>query len=51
MVHVSARYGHFSLADLRGDVETVTSPAECEIDQGSPVNPPGMSESPDAKVN
>ena len=51
MVRMSARYGHFSLADLRGAVETITSPAECEIDQGSPVNPPGISGSSDAKVN
>ena len=51
MVRMSARYGHFSLEDLRGAVETISRPAGCEIDQGSPVNPPGMSESPDAKVN
>jgi integrase len=51
MVRMSARYGHFGLEDLRGAVETISRPAECEIDQGSPVNHPGMSESPDEKVN
>ena len=34
MVRMSARYGHFSLEDLRGAVETISRPAECEIDQG-----------------
>jgi integrase len=51
MVRMSARYGHFGLEDLRGAVETISRPAECEIDQGSPVNHPGMSESPGEKVN
>jgi integrase len=51
MVRMSARYGHFGLEDLRGAVETISRPAEGEIDQGSPVNPPGMSESPNSKVN
>ena len=51
MVRMSARYGHFGLEDLRDAVETISRPAEVEIDQRSPVNSPGMSESRDAKVN
>jgi DNA-binding MurR/RpiR family transcriptional regulator len=51
MVRMSARYGHFGLEDLRAAVETISRPAESEIDQRSPVNPPRMSKSPDAKVN
>jgi|GEM_PF-2012498 hypothetical protein len=51
MVRMSARYGHFGLEDLRGAVETISRPAEGGIDQRSPVNPPGISESPNAKVN
>jgi integrase len=51
MVRMSARYGHFGLEDLRGAVETISRPVESRIDQESPVNPPGMSKSPDAKVN
>jgi integrase len=51
MVRMSARYGHFGLEDLRSAVETISSPIECEIDQGSPVNPPGKIESTDAKIN
>jgi len=51
MVRMSARYGHFGLEDLRGAVETISRPAEGGIDQRSPVNPPGVSESPDEQVN
>jgi integrase len=51
MVRMSARYGHFGLEDLRDAVETISRPAEGEIDQGSPVNPPGMSESRNGKAN
>jgi hypothetical protein len=51
MVRMSARYGHFSLEDLRGAVETISRPTEGEIALRSPVNPPGMSESPEAKIN
>lgn len=51
MVRMTARYGHFGLEDLRAAVETISRPAKGEIDMGSPVNPPGMSVSPDAKVN
>ena len=51
MVRMSARYGHFGLEDLRSAVETISRSAEDKIGQGSPVNPPGMTESPDAKVN
>jgi hypothetical protein len=39
MVRMS--YGHFSLEDLRGAVETISRPAECEIDQGPPGKSPG----------
>jgi integrase len=51
MVRMSARYGHFGLEDLRSAVETISRPAAGEINQGSPVIPPGISESPDSKVN
>ena len=51
MVRMSVRYGHFGIEDLRGAVETISRSPEGKIDQGSPVNPPGMTESPDAKVN
>jgi integrase len=51
MVRMSARYGHFGLEDLRSAVETISRPAAGEIDRRSPVNPPGMCESPGAKVN
>jgi hypothetical protein len=36
---------------LRDAVETISSSSEGEIDQGSPVNPPGMREAPGAKVH
>ena len=51
MVRMAARYGHFSLEDLRDAVETITRPAEGKIDQGSPVNPPGMADIRNDKVN
>jgi hypothetical protein len=51
MVRMSARYGHFGLEDLRAAAETISRPAESKIDPRSPVNPPRMSKSPDAKVN
>ena len=51
LVRMSARYGHFGLEDRRSAVETISSPIEREIDQGSPVNPPGNIESTDAKIN
>jgi len=51
MVRMSARYGHFGLEDLRSAVETISRSPEGKIDPRSPVNPPGMSESLDAKVN
>jgi integrase len=51
MVRMSARYGHFGLEDLRSAVETISRSAEHKIGQGSPVNPPGMAESTDAKVH
>ena len=51
MVRMSTRYGHFGLEDLRNAGETISSPIECEIDQGSSVNPPGKIESTDAKIN
>ena len=41
MVRMAARYGHFSLDDLRGAVESISRPA---IQEGSPVNPPGIGE-------
>jgi DNA-binding MurR/RpiR family transcriptional regulator len=51
MVRMSARYGHFGLEDLRSAVETISTPAEPKIGQRSPVNPPGLSGAPDAKVH
>jgi integrase len=39
MVRMAARYGHFSLDDLRGAVESISRP---KIQEGSPVNPPGI---------
>jgi hypothetical protein len=51
MVRMSARYGHFGLEDLRSAVETISTPAEAKIGQRSPVNPPGLSGTPDAKVH
>jgi integrase len=51
MVRMSARYGHFDLEDLRLAVETISRPTEGGIGLRSPVNPPGMSEFPDAKIN
>jgi integrase len=39
MVRMAARYGHFSLDDLRGAVESISRP---RIQEGSPVNPPGI---------
>lgn len=37
--------------DLGHAVETISRPAESEIGQRFPIKPPGMRESPDAKVN
>jgi len=51
MVRMAARYGHFSLEDLRSAVETISTPVEGEINQGSPVNPPGMADIRNDKVN
>jgi len=42
MVRMAARCGHFDLEYLRSAVETISTPTEGKIDQGSPVNPPGM---------
>ena len=41
MVRMAARYGHFSLEDLRSAVETISTPAEGEIGQG-PGKSPGV---------
>jgi hypothetical protein len=40
----------FGLEDLRGGVETISSPTG-KIDRTSTVNPPGTGEYPNAKVN
>ena len=42
---------YVGIEDLRGAVETISRPTGGEIDMGSPVNPPGASDFPDAKVN
>jgi hypothetical protein len=41
MVRMAARYGHFALEELRSAVESISRP---EIQEESPVNPPGMAE-------
>src|ERR1700687_3790576 len=41
MVRMAARYEHFSLDDLRGAVESISRPW---VQEGSPVNPPGIGE-------
>ncbi len=51
MVRMIARYGHFGLEDLRDAVETISRPAKGELDQTSPVNPPGLPASPNVKAN
>ena len=51
MVRMSARYGHFGLEDLRGAVETISRPSENKINQGSPVNPPGVAGPLNVKIN
>ena len=48
MVRMAARYGHFSLDDLRGTVESISRPG---IQEGSPVNPPGIGEVTSQNVN
>ncbi len=39
MVRMAARYGHFALEELRSAVESIS---RSEIQQGSPVIPPGI---------
>lgn len=51
MVRMSARYRHFGLEDLREAVETISRPAKGELDQRSPVNPPGLTASLNMKAN
>ena len=51
MVRMSARCGHFGLEDLRDAVETISRPAKGELDQRSPVNPPGLTAYPNVKAN
>jgi integrase len=48
MVRMAARYGHFSLDDLRGAVESISRPV---IQEGSPVNPPGIEQITSKNVN
>jgi integrase len=43
MVRMAARYGHFSLDDLRGAVETISKGG---TDQGSPAFSPGLESNP-----
>jgi integrase len=50
MVRMAARYGHFSLDDLRGAVESISRPGP-GIQEESPVNPPGISEVTSRSVN
>jgi integrase len=40
MVKMAARYGHFTVAELRPAVETITSPGIPGIEEGYPRNPP-----------
>jgi integrase len=48
MVRMAARYGHFALEDLRSAVESISRP---EIRGESPVNPPGMAEVKNQRIN
>ncbi len=41
MVRMAARYGHFTLEELRPAVDTISRDKTAEIEQGSPVIPPG----------
>jgi integrase len=48
MVRMAARYGHFALEDLRSAVESISRPG---VQEGSPVNPPGMVEVKSQRIN
>jgi integrase len=48
MVRMAARYGHFSLEDLRSAVESISRPG---VQEESPVNPPGMAEVKGQRIN
>jgi hypothetical protein len=48
MVRMAARYGHFALEDLRSAVESISRPG---VQEGSPVNPPGMAEVKAQRIN
>ena len=48
MVRMAARYGHFTLQDLRSAVESISRTG---IQEGSPVNPPGIREIKSLNVN
>jgi hypothetical protein len=48
MVRMAARYGQFALEDLRDAVERISRPG---IQEGSPVNPPGIGEVKSQNVN
>jgi hypothetical protein len=43
--------GIFGLEDLRDAVETISRPAKGELYQVSPVNPPGLTASPNVKAD
>jgi hypothetical protein len=43
--------GIFGLEDLRDAVETISRPAKGELYQRSPVNPPGLTASPNVKAD
>ena len=41
MVRMAARYGHFTLDELRSTVEAISREKTAEIEQGFSVNPLG----------
>jgi integrase len=48
MVRMAARYGHFTLEDLRSAVESIS---RSEVPGGSPVNPPGTTDMKGQRIN
>ena len=48
MVRMAARYGHFTLDDLRSAVESIS---RTKIEEGSPANPPGTASMKGERIN
>lgn len=51
LAKMAARYGHFSMDELRGAVETISAPAVSEIVAGYPQNPPQSRQSTKRSIN